>query len=507
MSRRSNRHVGPAVVLPRNEHPQLAGTAPARALRMDTSRVVAASEAEGPERQSPHLPEKPEEMSWSDYLVMLLHIAAELEHALMVEYLYAAYSLGGSGVGAHTDVVRGWHDELVTIAREEMGHLLSVQNALILLGAPVSFERDDYPWSGPFNAFPFELERLTLLSLAKYVYSEMPADDAISGPDVAVAQRVHELVGDSAGARVGQVYERIIALVEDPRRVPESSFHPETYASQADWDEWGRSYRPESHKPYAANPDIPPPHSRKTTVMVTKVATRTELAASLRDIASQGEAEHLGRKPKAAPSHFDRFAAMFRRYEAILAVEPDWSPSRLVAVNPVVTAAGASAPAGATPITAPDSRTWASLFNIRYRILLTLLTYASTGPRERPEVAEQRRAAVVSRVFGEMYNLKAISGVLVRLPLGDPERPERAGPPFQMPYTLVLPPETSFWRSQIDLLDSSDQLARELLDEPRVLPDGKRYLLALREADATARTWIEQLLTGLTGKKTKKRRA
>ena len=474
-----------------------------RALRMDVSRVGRASRPS----HSPHVPAKPEEMSWRDYLVMLLHIAAEIEHALMVEYLYAAYSLGGPAVGAHTSTVRAWHDELVTIAREEMGHLLSVQNALVLLGAPISFERDDYPWSGPFNAFPFALERLTLTSLAKYVYSEMPADDAISGPDVEVARRVRELVGQEAGVRVGQVYDRILALVENPALVPESSFHPESYDAQADWDEWGRSYRPETHQPYTSTPDIPPPHSRKTTVFVTKVATRTELSASLRAIASQGEAEHLGRKTKAAPSHFDRFAAMFRRYEVLLAEDPNWSPSRLVPVNPVVTSAGASAPEGATRITAPDSCTWASLFNIRYRMLLTLLTYASTGPREQPELAEQRRAYVVSRIFGEMYNLKALAGVLVRLPLGDPDAPERAGPPFQMPYTLVLPPETSFWRMQIDLLDSSADLARELLSHPHGLPDGVRYLHALREADATARTWIEQLLAGLTGKKTKKRRA
>jgi hypothetical protein len=38
------------------------------------------------------------DMTWPDHLVMLLNIAAEIEHALMVQYLYAAYSLGGDGV-------------------------------------------------------------------------------------------------------------------------------------------------------------------------------------------------------------------------------------------------------------------------------------------------------------------------------------------------------------------------------------------------------------------------
>src|SRR5215210_8295264 len=36
---------------------------------------------------------KPDELTWWDWTVFLLHTAAEIEHALMVQYLYAAYSL------------------------------------------------------------------------------------------------------------------------------------------------------------------------------------------------------------------------------------------------------------------------------------------------------------------------------------------------------------------------------------------------------------------------------
>ncbi len=443
------------------------------------------------------LPPKPPEMSWRDYLVMLLHVAAEIEHALMVEYLYAAYSLGGAGVGKHATKVRGWHDELLTVAREEMGHLVCVQNALLLLGAPISFEREDYPWSGPFNAFPFELEPFRLESLAKYVYSEMPALDALRGPDLEVGRKVEALVGPSAGPRVGEIYERLIALVEDTRKIPETAFHPESYAAQADWDEWGRSYRPRSHAPYDTNVDIPPPGARKTTVIVARVATRTELAAALRTVAAQGEAEHLGKQKKAAPSHFDRFAQIFREYEEILAEEPGFVPSRPVPVNPIVASEGAYAREGSTPITAPRSSAWAGLFNVRYRMLLTLLTYACSGPRESPELAALRRAPVISRIFGEMYNLKAIAGVLVRLPRTEPETPERAGPPFQMPYTLTLPqPERNFWSLELDLLDASEELAKGLLRDGggSGSPDGIAYLQALREADAEARAWIEDTL-------------
>ncbi|MEA2231907.1 MAG: hypothetical protein QOD83_1723 [Solirubrobacteraceae bacterium] len=37
----------------------------------------------------------PPEFNWRDYTAMLLHVAAEIEHSLMVQYLFAAYSLGG----------------------------------------------------------------------------------------------------------------------------------------------------------------------------------------------------------------------------------------------------------------------------------------------------------------------------------------------------------------------------------------------------------------------------
>lgn len=480
MSHRSHRHIAPALA---------AGTG--KLLRATRAALTA------PAVDSPHLPPKPAEMSWRDYLVMLLHVGAELEHALMVEYLYAAYSLGGGGVGAHASVVRGWQDEILTVAREEMGHLLSVQNALLLLGAPISFERDDFPWSGPFNAFPFELERFSLKSLAKYLYSEMPDPESVKGPDRAIVERVEALVGPEAGVRVGQVYDRLVALVENRRLVPDSAFYPDSYDAQMDWDEWGRSYRPASHKPYASDPDIPPPHSRKTTVLVPKVATRTELAAALRAIAAQGEAEHLRVHPKAEPSHFDRFKVIFAEYEALLRVHPDFEPSAPVPRNPVVAEDAAYAPEGATRITHPESCDWAALFNVRYRILLTLLTYAATGPRDQPDLAAVRRAPVISRIFGEMYNLKAIAGVLVRMPLGDPDDPARAGAPFQMPYTLLLPPETSFWRLQLELLDVSAEMVNELLARGPTLSDGGRYLRALREADGVARGWIE----GILGKK------
>ncbi|HEX8958013.1 MAG TPA: ferritin-like domain-containing protein, partial [Burkholderiaceae bacterium] len=115
------------------------------------------------------------EFSPRDYITYLLSIDAEIEHCLMVQYLYAAYSLGGPQVPAEfRDAVRDWQEVILGIAKEEMGHLISVQNVLRVIGAPLHFEREDYPWDAPFYPFPFTLEPLTLDSLAKYVYAESP---------------------------------------------------------------------------------------------------------------------------------------------------------------------------------------------------------------------------------------------------------------------------------------------------------------------------------------------
>jgi Ferritin-like len=444
-------------------------------------------------------------MSWRDYLIMLLHVAAELEHALMVEYLYAAYSLGGKGAATHEREVRAWRDAILTIAREEMGHLLTVQNALLLVGGPVSFERDDYPWSSPFYPFPFRLEPLSLESLACYVYAEMPKD-LTRRADLEVRREVRKLIDTKSAPTVGEVYDRVIELVADRDRIPESTFDPDSYRYQATWDEWGRNYRPTTHKPYAKDPETPPPFARKTRVIVARMATRTEALAGLRDIAGQGEAEHLRPGDKKEDSHFDRFAKIFRAYQAILKKDSTWSPSLPIPTNPYAGEAK-HAPDGSTPITAKASSAWASLFNIRYRTLLSFLTYMFHVPHEVAGPAKTRRASILARIFGEMYNVKAIAGVLVRLPLGDPKRAARAGPPFQMPYTLTTPlPERVFWRTHLDLLEASDGLVEALLDHKRhgftkAPPDGERYLKALRETDRQARTWIEQILGNTRGRR------
>ena len=83
------------------------------------------------------------------FAIFLLQTAADIEHALLVQYLYAAYSLpvrkdsvkiidpktgqpvtmpDPSDPSKKVDVTTGfWSSKIASIAQEEMGHLLSVQ--------------------------------------------------------------------------------------------------------------------------------------------------------------------------------------------------------------------------------------------------------------------------------------------------------------------------------------------------------------------------------------------
>src|SRR5215216_5669538 len=114
-------------------------------------------------------------MSPRDEAIFLLHTAAEIEHALMVQYLYAAWSLPPQAPMA----VQRWRRDILQVAREEMAHFASVQNLLRFVGGPLNFDREDFPFRTELYPFPFRLERLSRVSLARYVTAEMPAQ-----PDV-----------------------------------------------------------------------------------------------------------------------------------------------------------------------------------------------------------------------------------------------------------------------------------------------------------------------------------
>ena len=462
---------------------------------------------------------KPPELTWRDHAIMLLHIAASIEHALMVQYLFAAYSLGGEQLPeAHRPRVEGWRNSILAVAKEEMGHLLTVQNVTALLGGPVSLDREDYPWDNPFYPAPFTLAPLSLGSLAIYVFAEMP--EVWEGDEreeiIRRAQQQAQAFGGSerpAVNRVGIIYKTLIQILADHRCIPDDAFHADSVPQQASWDEWGRGYR--------GGP-------RDANVMVDVVATRDEALDALRKIASQGESPNAptrafegypdGERPPAAvrlenrlrraeekaetpvsgdapqkdPSHFERFLWIYQDY-ARTRRRKRWNAAYEVLVNP-----SAVALEGCSEITDAASKLWANLFNLRYRMLLAYLTHTLLIARQDEDgEAPSIRGAVMHRVFTEMYNLKTVAGILVRRPSGAADG-ARAGPPFQMPYTLALPATPrNRWLLHKDLILEARSLRCELLKLPGA-PSREEagYLAAMADIDGETEAWLERLVGG-----------
>src|SRR5437762_9964801 len=84
-------------------------------------------------------PEHPIAVEHRGQLIYLLREAAELEHGIMCQYLFAAFSLKQSVAEGITveqlEAVGRWRNVVLEVARQEMLHLALVQNLLTAIGA------------------------------------------------------------------------------------------------------------------------------------------------------------------------------------------------------------------------------------------------------------------------------------------------------------------------------------------------------------------------------------
>jgi Dyp-type peroxidase family len=407
-------------------------------------------------------------------LIFLLMTAAEIEHSLLVEYLYAAYSLRpNTPVPNSKQTTRTWQTAILRIAREEMGHLLTVQNILRYVGGPLHLDREHFPYPSDLYPFPFVLQRLTKKSLAKYLFAEMP-DPVPAGtipPDVQVeiAQFAREDAGGAGLNHVGTLYKEMIGRFG---AFQDRDFPGDTGPWQAPFDEWRASSGDPGARPIVG-------------MTVYTVSSVKEAVAALQAIAIQGEGQPTGNTQQ------DIYAAHFKRFYDIYAALPNsFDPSLPVASNPNTTSVPRVPPAdvgGAweeakyrnSRITQEVTLLWAHLFNVRYRMLLTDVAHALLLPRAvgangkpvlvgTPGSTATPRTDLVQWAFLDMKDsagsLKALAPILNGLDRTDVITDGKAGPPFEMPFSLALPDRPADrWRYHRDLLIVTQDFVGQLL--------------------------------------------
>lgn len=337
-------------------------------------------------------------------LINALHEAAELEHGLLLQYLYAALSLKrrtDEGLSAQDQALIGdWERLILRVAVEEMAHLGTVCNLLSAIGAAPHFRRPSFPQPvARYYPFDFQLERLTDATLYRFLCFELPVGEPPPEPPRRVAP-FDAAPEPLAYSRVGELYT---AIAEGFARVPNLFIGP---AENQDEDSWGNGMK---------------------LLLVRDLASAQ---AAISAIIVEGEGTPQNREQ----SHFGRFLAI----RAALRARPDLDPARLVVRNPL-TREHRDTPADAdvTYLTHPQARLTAELLAHVYQTMLLLLgQYYSYGGETPPQ------RAVVQAACRQLMSaaLRPLAEQLTQLPAGDPADPRRAGPTFESFGEVALAP-------------------------------------------------------------------
>lgn len=134
-------------------------------------------------------------------LIRALREASEIEQQLMVQYLYAGFSLKKRPdercSAAQFEFVRRWGSTLLMVARQEMEHLALVNGLLTALGADPWFSRENIPRQSRYYLganlaaekatsgevvpcdIPFVFERFNLATIGRFVCAESPGYDTL----------------------------------------------------------------------------------------------------------------------------------------------------------------------------------------------------------------------------------------------------------------------------------------------------------------------------------------
>ena len=360
-------------------------------------------------------------------LTYLLSQAAELEHGLMCEYLYAAFSLkSAASPGLRADQLAAaerWRGMILGIAAEEMLHWAMVQNLLTAVGSAPYVSRPHMPHQA--RGYPPGVQVRLLpfgeAALQHFVYLERP--EGMEGADAEGFQaagpppapmRAEEIIPRGQDfATVGHLYrsiERGLAYLAD--KLGEDRLFIGPAFQQADEAAFGW-------------PDLQP-------ITGLEGANR-----AIERIVEQGE----GARGDWADAHYGRFLAVLHDYRAMRKEDPAFEPAHPVA------AAAVRGVEGFEPevyISDPTTGACSDLFNAVYELLLQMIARYFAFGHETPD---QRQVLAHTAVDLMFEAIKPLGLLLAALPVGPDHPGVTAGASFQLPYraSFLLPHRRSAW--------------------------------------------------------------
>ena len=407
-------------------------------------------------------------------LIYTLGKAAELEHLVMLQYIFAASSLKQRVEENLTPetfaAVQRWRKTLLEISQQEMLHLALVQNLLTAVGAAPRLARPNFPM--PAYAYPagvrIELVPFGEAALRHFAFLERPEGHDIADPEefAALAEAI-PLANEAPDGivphlhefdTIGQLYRSIQAGLE---YLDGHLGHDRLFVGPPD------AQATEEHFRW---PEL---------VAVTDLDSARQ---AIDTIVEQGE----GARGDWRYAHFGRLIGVLDEYLELKAADPDFQPAR-----PVIAANVRPQPTGVVVplITDPGTTRAMDLLNVVYEVLLQLLSryFAHT------DETEEQLQVLADVAVGLMYTaIKPLAAIVTVMPIG-PEHPHvTAGPAFELFYQVdyLLPHRAAAWilmeerlRDAAAFAKRCGQLCTPTLVEPlaKVARSLERYADQLRD--------------------------
>ena len=359
-------------------------------------------------------------------LVGLLSIAAEVEHSLMCQYLFAAFSLKHGVDEGLTEAqlvrVEHWEKKILAVARQEMEHLGLVANLLTAIGAAPVLSRPAFPYSTTLYGHAMELTPFSLATVERFVCFEKPAvgGDPMLCPSPPAPDRfpnsVMVLWESIRAGFLGLADEADLFLVGADHQLGGGTLgtdFPRVGSLGGGYD-----------------------------VFMSTVTDLTSALAAIDLVIEQGEAARV----QGEEGHFVAFLSVYDELATMQAADPAFQPARAVVATPVTTPN-----AGGTLLTDPLAVEVADLFDRAYQTMLLFLVRLLMST---DEGAEESGALATVAFFPMMtMAIRPLAEILTAMPAAAPDDGTRAGPPFTVGSAGgFLPHRVAAWTVLIDEL-------------------------------------------------------
>jgi CDGSH-type Zn-finger protein/truncated hemoglobin YjbI len=392
-------------------------------------------------------PEAPFVIEHREALIYMLCEAAELEHAIMCQYLYAAFSLkqrGDEGLNSRElERVDRWRKAISHIATQEMLHLALVQNLLSAVGGAPHLTRPNLPQ--PAGHYPPGVI-LTLLpfgedALRHFMFLERP-----EGMDL------HDAPGLDAVSRAAPMMQQgdIVPRLQDFATVGHLYRSIEEGVKHL-CAKYGESWL------FVGPPEAQAKPEHFGWTQLVQVVGAQSAQRAVDTILDQGE----GPRGHWRKAHFGQFVEILDEYLALKKANPSFEPSR--SVLPATVRPGERD--GSLPLIGDAfTASCTDLFNVVYEVLLLVLEryFAHT------EETDEEIATLARVTLGLMFNaIEPLGSLLTALPVGNEAPGRTAGPSFELFYESdsLLPHRNAAWVLIEERIRESAAFAERLCQE------------------------------------------